>query len=99
MEIMQSDLGRKISAKEWDDFRVKAKVAMDIYEMRITAGMTQAALAALIGTKPSVISRLEDVEYRGHSLTMLEKIGRALGYDMDIQWHKTEDSTAIHRHA
>ena len=36
--------------------------------------MTQAELARKVGTTQSVIARLEDAEYTGHSLTMLERI-------------------------
>lgn len=36
--------------------------------------MTQAELAEKIGTKASAISRLENADYNGHSLSMLVKI-------------------------
>lgn len=52
-------------------------LAMLIREMREEAKLTQAALARRIGTTQSVIARLEDAEYTGHSLTMLEKIAAA----------------------
>jgi DNA-binding XRE family transcriptional regulator len=58
--------------------RLHAQVARLIYAMRIEAGLTQRELAKLVGTTQSVISRLEDSDYEGHSLAMLSRIGQAL---------------------
>jgi ribosome-binding protein aMBF1 (putative translation factor) len=57
---------------------INAEVAQLIYEARNKAGLTQKQLAELIGTKQPVIARLEDAEYEGHSLSMLQKIAQAL---------------------
>jgi predicted transcriptional regulator len=46
--------------------------------MRTEAGLTQERLAELVGTTQSVISRLEDSDYDGHSLSMLSRIAEAL---------------------
>ena len=53
---------------------INAEVAQLIYEARTKAGLTQKQLAELIGTKQPVIARLEDADYEGHSLSMLQKI-------------------------
>lgn len=53
-------------------------IACKIREYRIMAGLTQKQLAQLIGSKQSVISRLESAEYTGHSLALLKKISGAL---------------------
>ncbi len=59
--------------------RLHAQVARTIYDLRKQAGLTQKELARLIGTTQSVISRLEDADYEGHSLSMLSRIAAALG--------------------
>jgi transcriptional regulator with XRE-family HTH domain len=59
--------------------RSNAAVARQIYELRTAGGLTQQPLADLIGTQQPVIARLEDADYRGHSLAMLYRIGAALG--------------------
>ncbi len=64
--------------------RVHAEVARIIYELRTEAGLTQQELAKLIGTTQSVISRLEDEEYKGHSLEMLHRIATALNKRMTV---------------
>ncbi len=58
--------------------RVNAEIARLIYTMRNEAGLTQGQLAKLVGTTQSVISRLEDSDYDGHSLSMLNRIAEAL---------------------
>jgi ribosome-binding protein aMBF1 (putative translation factor) len=58
--------------------RINLEVARMIYDARSNAGLSQRALAALIGSKQPVIARLEDVRYQGHSLTMLQRIAEAL---------------------
>lgn len=58
--------------------RVHAQVALTIYDLRKQAGLTQKELAKMIGTTQSVISRLEDADYQGHSLSMLSRIATAL---------------------
>jgi ribosome-binding protein aMBF1 (putative translation factor) len=70
--------------------RVNAAVAQLIYEARNKAGISQAELAEKIGTRQSVISRLEDADYDGHSLTMLQRIAAALGQCVEIRFMAPE---------
>lgn len=60
------------------------KVAEDLFELRTKAGLTQDQLAKKVGTSRTAIARLEDAEYRGHSVRMLEKIARALDHRVEI---------------
>ncbi|MBW4586740.1 helix-turn-helix transcriptional regulator [Aetokthonos hydrillicola Thurmond2011] len=57
---------------------INTEVAQLIYEARTRAGLTQKQLAELVDTKQPVIARLEDADYEGHSLSMLQKIAQAL---------------------
>ncbi|RAM51150.1 transcriptional regulator [Mastigocladus laminosus UU774] len=63
---------------------INALVAQLIYEARTKAGLTQKQLAELVGTKQPVIARLEDADYEGHSLSMLQKIAHALNHRVMI---------------
>jgi ribosome-binding protein aMBF1 (putative translation factor) len=65
--------------------RLNADVAQLIYDARTRAGLTQAELAKLIGTKQPVIARLEDADYEGHSLKMLQRIARALQRKLKVE--------------
>jgi ribosome-binding protein aMBF1 (putative translation factor) len=69
-----------------EEARVNARVAQLIYAARTKAGLSQADLAERIGTKQSVISRLEDADYEGHSLSVLQRIAAALGQCLEIRF-------------
>ena len=73
---------RKMIAEE----TLNARVAAMIHEARARAGLTQTQLAELIATKQSVIARLEDADYDGHSLTMLQRIAEALGQRLEVSF-------------
>jgi transcriptional regulator with XRE-family HTH domain len=64
--------------------RINCEVARMIYELRNEAGLKQEELAKRIGTTQSVISRLEDADYGGHSLSMLDKIAKALNQKIKV---------------
>ncbi len=63
-------------------------LALLVREMREDAGLTQAELARKIGTTQSVIARLEDARYTGHSLSMLERIAAACGVNLKLHAEK-----------
>jgi len=69
-----------------EEARINAAVAQLIYAARTKAGLSQAELAGRLGTRQSVISRLEDADYEGHSLTMLQRIAAALGQRIEIRF-------------
>ena len=70
---------------------INALVAQLIYEARTSASLTQKQLAELVGTKQPVIARLEDADYEGHSLSMLQKIAHALNRRVVIDLTSMED--------
>jgi len=61
-----------------------ANIASQIYNLRKQAGLSQRQLAAKLGTTASVICRLEDSDYEGHSLFMLRRIAAILGRQVKI---------------
>lgn len=72
---------------------VNADVAQIIYDLRAAAGLTQEQLAEVIGTTQSSISRLEDADYSGHSLSMLVRIAFALGHKVEVVVAREENQT------
>ena len=64
---------------------INARVAQLIYDARTKASLSQAQLAKRIGTSQPVIARLEDADYRGHSLSMLQRIATALGKSIELR--------------
>ena len=73
---------RALIAEESENLRI----AKSIYELRTKAGLSQADLAKRLGTTQSVISRLEDADYTGHSLAMLQRVAAALNRQIEIRW-------------
>lgn len=63
-------------------------LALLVREMREGAGLTQTELAKKVSTTQSVIARLEDAEYTGHSLTTLERIATACGVALKLHAEK-----------
>jgi len=63
-------------------------LAMLVREMREDAGLTQSELAKKASTTQSVIARLEDADYTGHSLAMLERIAAACGVALKLHAEK-----------
>lgn len=66
---------------------VDLDVAQMVHDARTEASLTQTQLARRIGTTQSVISRLEDADYKGHSLAILHRIGQALGKRLEIRFN------------
>jgi DNA-binding XRE family transcriptional regulator len=70
--------------------RANDQVALKIATLRIEAGLSQRQLAKLTGTTASVICRLEDADYEGHSLAMLNRIAAALNRRVEIHFVPAE---------
>ncbi|HXX16724.1 MAG TPA: helix-turn-helix transcriptional regulator, partial [Candidatus Eremiobacteraceae bacterium] len=85
------DAQRKASLQEE---RVNAEVARTIYELREQAGLSQKELAERVDTTQSVISRLEDADYEGHSLSMLNRIAKALNQQVQVVMRPKEQKQA-----
>ena len=79
---------RPLDAKDVEDLRglSNAEIARKIYDLRKAAGLSQRALAELVGTTASVICRLEDADYEGHSLAMLQRIASAVNKRVEIRF-------------
>ena len=70
----------------YEEELANAELARKIYDLRTKAGLIQRQLAKLVGTTASVICRLEDADYEGHSLAMLRRIAAALDKRVEIRF-------------
>lgn len=87
VEIMRDMIGDDPQLNQmYHEATVNAHVAQLIYDARTEAGLSQAELAEMIGTTQSVISRLEDADYEGHSLSMISRIAQALNREVMIDF-------------
>lgn len=69
-----------------EEARVNDSVARKLTSLRLQVGLTQRQLAKLVGTTASVICRLKDADYEGHSLVMLNRIAAALKQRVEIRF-------------
>jgi ribosome-binding protein aMBF1 (putative translation factor) len=70
----------------YEKARADSEVAGAIHALRTEAGLSQRELAARVGTSASVICRLEDADYQGHSLSMLRRVAAAMGRQVVISF-------------
>jgi ribosome-binding protein aMBF1 (putative translation factor) len=82
--------GRPDRQAALDEARAHDHVARMIRALREEAALSQRALAERIGTTASAICRLEDADYEGHSLAMLNRIAAAPNRRVVIQFAPVE---------
>ncbi|MFH2034154.1 MAG: helix-turn-helix domain-containing protein [Candidatus Margulisiibacteriota bacterium] len=90
LEILRKRIGETPRLRALiEEERVNFQAALTIQKARKKAGLTQGQLAKEIGTTQSVIARLEDANYKGHTLKILEHIAEALGRRVEIKFTPT----------
>jgi DNA-binding XRE family transcriptional regulator len=78
--------GRPEHVKDLHEARANDSVARKLTVLRLRAGITQRQLAKLVGTTASAICRLENADYEGHSLAMLNRIAAALDQRVELRF-------------
>ncbi len=78
--------GKPEQEEAYEQALFDTEVASLIFSLRTEAGLSQRALAKKVGTTASVICRLEDADYEGHSLAMLRRVAAALGKRVQIRF-------------
>ena len=88
VEILQRRLfaGKPERMEILEETRANEEIARKILALRTEAGLTQTQLGKLVGTTASVVCRLEDADYEGHSLAMLRRIAAALSQRVEIRF-------------
>ena len=78
--------GKPEMLKLLEEERASADIARQIYELRTKAGLSQRQLSKLVGTQPAAICRLEDADYDGHSVAMLQRIAFVLNKRVQVRF-------------
>lgn len=81
-----------------EDESFNADIAAKVFALRERAQLTQTQLANKIGSKQSVISRIESSDYEGHSLDLLRRIARAVGQKVRIEFSQ-QKKQSLPRHS
>src|SRR5271170_2966732 len=96
LKILETVTGISSAVRdEISNARINLEVAQMIYDSRTKAGLSQRLLAELIGSKQPVIARLEDADYEGHSLTMLQRIAEALEQRLEVRFVPSRKHRAL----
>ena len=95
LEILKRRRVRDLELQNlYEEEKVNFQAALAIREAREAAGVTQEELANLIGTTQSVISRLENANYEGHTLKILERIANELKHRLIIHLEPIDEKRA-----
>jgi ribosome-binding protein aMBF1 (putative translation factor) len=87
LKVLEKVTGNNLAIKrEIAHARTNFEVAQMIYDARTKAGLSQRELADLIASKQPVIARLENADYDGHSLSMLQRIAEALEQRLEMRF-------------
>ncbi len=70
----------------YQEERIKAEIARQIYDLRDFAGLSQGELARLAGTSETVINDLEEADYEGDALSILAKIATVLHKRIEVHF-------------
>jgi len=73
--------------KAWDDLDPEFRVLKAMIKAREKSGMSQAELARRLGTKQSVVSRLERGAFSKASLETIKKVADALDMRLELRLH------------
>jgi len=76
---------RKGFAKAYEDLEEEYRLTREMLAARSKHGLTQEAVAELMGTTKSAVSRLEAAGKHAPSLTTLKKYARAVGCRLEIK--------------
>lgn len=97
-KIEKSWIRKKLSnpkfRKGYENEAHKLAIAEQIIKLRKEAGLTQAELAAKIGTTGSVISRYENADYNRYEVQSLFRIAQACGGSLKINFEGSLENRA-----
>ncbi|MGO9614020.1 MAG: helix-turn-helix transcriptional regulator [Dissulfurispiraceae bacterium] len=83
---LREDLKAPDFRAHYSEEREALKLAMKITKLREKKGLSQKQLATLMGTSQQAISRIESGEYEGFTLKTLEKLAKATGTKVRIDF-------------
>jgi len=85
-KLLKKELKNPEFAKAFTEESEKLDIALKIQKLRVRKGITQEELAKRIGTSQSVISRIENANYKNHTLSMLIKIAKAMDAHLTVDF-------------
>lgn len=84
-EFLKKALKRKDFREAYEDLEEEYTLVREMLAARTRSGLTQEAVADLMGTTKSAVSRLEAAGKHAPSLTTLKKYAQAVGCHLEIK--------------
>ena len=81
-------------SKAYNDLEEEYSLIREMLSARSKSGLTQEAVAELMGTTKSAVSRLESAGKHAPSLTTLKKYAQAVGCHLEIKFILKSNSTS-----
>ena len=73
-------------AQKVEEERFNLDVSAEVFRVRNELKLTQKELAGLMHTHQSVIARMEDADYYGHTLKLLQRVAEATGNRLEVRF-------------
>ena len=86
-ELFEKLANDPVLAEQVDAERLNFQISGQIVAAREAANLTQTQLARLANTTQSVIARVEDADYDGHSTRLLHRIADAMGLALRVEFY------------
>jgi DNA-binding XRE family transcriptional regulator len=86
-------------SKAYNDLEEEYTLLREMLSARSKSGLTQEAVAELMGTTKSAVSRLESAGKHAPSLTTLKKYAQAVGCHLEIKFIPKSNSSHASRSA
>ena len=83
--FLEKARARKGFNEAYEDLELEYQVIDQLLKARARAGLTQDAVAELMGTTKSAVSRLEGAGKHTPSLSTLQRYARAVGCDLQVK--------------
>jgi ribosome-binding protein aMBF1 (putative translation factor) len=87
--------GNKRRLKNIEQEGKRIEIAQQIYTLRKQKGLSQKEFAEKVNMKQSVISRLENADYRGYKVDTLERIAQAMNQELHFHFVPSNMPCAI----
>ncbi len=77
--------GRPDRIAALEEARTSAALARTVYDLRTKARLSQVELAKRVGVPPEIIAQMEDDDFEGDALALLQRIAAALNKTVEIR--------------
>jgi DNA-binding XRE family transcriptional regulator len=84
-EFLAKAATRKGFVEAYDELALEYQLANQMLKARSRAGLTQDAVAELMGTTKSAVSRLESAGKHAPSLATLKRYAKAVGCELQVK--------------